>query len=408
LEKIVVDKQTIEHIELIEKKLGQIESTKNALEQAIKDYLKWMEFHGYSQTTLQTHKKRLARFFEFIKNKRFTWDEVFTFDTLKSFQSIKNTTKVHAVRELSRYLFEQNRIRRPIEKQTEPLPKIYEQYLVYHQKSQQAGDRKITHIKRVLAAFHDYLQKSKINLSFLKIEHIDSFMAEFNASFAPQTCRVYRFYLRGFLSYLYHERRIIKRDLAPLVRGRRIYAQAKPPKFLRPQEVQRLFASLSFSSPKDIRNYAMVHLAYFLGLRPQEISLITLNDISFSKGELTVKDRKSSNPIILPIPEETIKAIAAYIVGARPKSKHRRLFLNLVAPYWPISVGMVGLYITKCMRKAGLSATAYWLRHTYAQNLLESGRSIFEVKEMMGHDKIESTKNYLHINTKLMREVLFD
>ena len=60
------------------------------------------------------------------------------------------------------------------------------------------------------------------------------------------------------------------------------------------------------------------------------------------------------------------------------------------------------------MKEAGLSSSAYWLRHTYAQNLLECGISIFEIKEMMGHNKIESTKNYLHIHTRLMREVLFD
>ena len=59
------------------------------------------------------------------------------------------------------------------------------------------------------------------------------------------------------------------------------------------------------------------------------------------------------------------------------------------------------------MRQAGLNASAYWLRHTHAQNLLESGGSVFEVKEMMGHKTIESAKKYLHIHTKLMREVLF-
>jgi site-specific recombinase XerD len=48
------------------------------------------------------------------------------------------------------------------------------------------------------------------------------------------------------------------------------------------------------------------------------------------------------------------------------------------------------------------------LRHTYAQNLLEAGASIFEIKEMLGHDKIESTKNYLRIHIQLMRKVLFD
>ena len=60
------------------------------------------------------------------------------------------------------------------------------------------------------------------------------------------------------------------------------------------------------------------------------------------------------------------------------------------------------------MRTAGLKSTAYWLRHTYAQNLLESGVSIFEIKEMMGHDRIQSTKRYLSIHIKMMREVLFD
>jgi site-specific recombinase XerD len=60
------------------------------------------------------------------------------------------------------------------------------------------------------------------------------------------------------------------------------------------------------------------------------------------------------------------------------------------------------------MRKAGLTASAYWLRHTYAQNLLEAGVSIFEIKEMLGHDSIESSRKYLHVHVKLMREVLFD
>ena len=70
--------------------------------------------------------------------------------------------------------------------------------------------------------------------------------------------------------------------------------------------------------------------------------------------------------------------------------------------------GTVGYHITKAMRQAGLNGTAYWLRHTYAQNLLESGATIFEIKQMLGHDKIESTKVYLHVHIKLMRKVLFD
>jgi integrase/recombinase XerD len=151
----------------------------------------------------------------------------------------------------------------------------------------------------------------------------------------------------------------------------------------------------------------MVHLAYYLGLRPAEISLISLDGILFESAELVVT-RKNNRQMKLPLPEPTLKAVSAYIIGARPKTDHRRIFLNLSAPCQPICANSVGYYITDCMRKAGLSATAYWLRHTYAQNLLESGASIYEIKEMLGHDSIETSQKYLHVHTRLMREVLFD
>jgi len=108
------------------------------------------------------------------------------------------------------------------------------------------------------------------------------------------------------------------------------------------------------------------------------------------------------------MPEHTVKAIAAYVIGARPQSEHRRVFLTRLPPFRPMSPNGVGRHITKAMRNSNLLSTAYWLRHTYAQNLLEAGCSIFEIKEMLGHDKIESTRLYLHVHIKLMRKVLFD
>jgi site-specific recombinase XerD len=187
-----------------------------------------------------------------------------------------------------------------------------------------------------------------------------------------------------------------------------LISTAKPPKFLRPHEVEKLFANLELSSASGLRTYAMVHLAYFLGLRAVEISTITLDDLSFSQGELTLTDRKSSNPMIAPLPQPALKAIVAYLIGGRARSTSRRLFLSLKPPYRPISAAAVGHAIRASLRRAGLGATPYWLRHTYAQNLLEAGASVYEIKEMLGHDSIESTRAYLHIHTNLMRKVLLD
>jgi integrase/recombinase XerD len=162
------------------------------------------------------------------------------------------------------------------------------------------------------------------------------------------------------------------------------------------------------SSQSGLRTYAMLQLAYTLGLRPIEICQITLDNISFRKAELNINWRKCHNPLKLPVPEITIKAIAAYIIGARPQSAHRTLFLSLHPPYSPITPTTVHYYFKTEMHPINPSASVYWLRHTYAQNLLEAGVSLFEIKELMGHDSIESTQKYLLIHIKLMRKVLFD
>jgi site-specific recombinase XerD len=201
---------------------------------------------------------------------------------------------------------------------------------------------------------------------------------------------------------------MIKTDLAPLLVGPPLFARVKPPKFLRPREVQRLFQNLSCSTPLELRTYAMVHLAYALGLRPKEISSISLDDISFSRGELTLRARKNNQPLILPLPAPSIEAVAAYLKRGRAKSASRHLFVSFYLPHGPISSQSVSHYISKAIRRTGLPASAYWIRHTYAQNLLQLGRSIYEIKEMLGHENIQSTQRYLHIHTALMRKVLFD
>lgn len=385
-----------------------IDNPSRTLRRDIDEYLQWMISTGYSFSTCGTYRNELNRFFLFIIRKQIDWNDIFTLNTLEEFQKNTQAATGAGVKGLWQYLSDQKKIHQPIDPPRRRLSDPFEDYLLYYEQTRKASPTKIVRIRRVLCAFHDYLEKQNIKLPSIRIEQIDAFLAEFFTPFSPVTRQTYRSYLRGFLKYLYHERKIIRKDLAPMVVGARQFAQSKPPKFLRNHEIQRLFDSFELSSFKNIRNYALLHLSYGLGLRPDEISLITLDEISFTQSELTLTTRKNDRPVKLPLPEDTIKAIAAYIIGARPKSSNRRLFLNLVAPYRPISATSVGQHITECIRKAGLPGTAYWLRHTYAQNLLEAGASIYEIKEMMGHDNINSSEKYLHVHIKLMRRVIFD
>jgi site-specific recombinase XerD len=384
-----------------------MKTTIKKLKQAVDDYLLWMISSGYADATIKNYEQILNHFVDFIARHKIVWDQVFSSANLHGF---RQDTKTHlaAVRGLCRYLVKQKRITAPIEKEKYPLPTVYEQYLNYYATTRQTGNRRTKSIRRVLSAFNDYLENKKIKFTRLTIEHIDAFFAEFNYGFSAATCKVYRSIIRGFLSYLFHQRQILKRDLAPLVVGAPMFALAKPPTFLRADELKRLFDGIDLSSQSGLRTYAMLQLAYSLGLRPIEICQITLDNISFRKAELKINWRKCHNPLKLPVAEVTIKAIAAYIIGARPQSAHRTLFLSLMPPYGPITPTTVNHHFKVHMQKINPTATAYWLRHSYAQNLLQAGVSLFEIKELLGHDSVESTRKYLLIHIRLMRKVLFD
>ncbi len=287
------------------------------------------------------------------------------------------------------------------------LPHIYEKYLFCIREGQAISIRNVKATRRVLASFHGYLEQHQITLSSLKIEHIDAFQADFLKPFSTQTRNIYRSKLRRFLSYLYDEK-ITGKNLSYGVVSPRVFNQSRPPKFLRPEEIKRLFESLRLETPAQIRTYAMMVLAYSLGLRPDEIVRITLDDISFQEREITISSRKNGNPVVLPIPHKTLKAIAAYVHKARPESDCRELFLTCDKAYRPMSPNLLALHISKAMKEVGLSSSAYWLRHSYAQVLLVLGRSIYEIKEMLGHRNIRSTQRYLHIHIELMRKILLD
>ena len=378
------------------------------LVEGVVDYLEWetsIKAHG-SHRPITRDSLILLDFLRFAARNEMVWEDMFAPQTLKEFcpfSGFKHASR--ALIALSGFLSVNGRIPRSlrIPRRQIQLPDPFESYL--HQQSHKTSFNYLRQVKGFLASFQDYLEKHSMTLARLKIEDLDHFLAQLKV--ARSTRSIYRSHLRGFLKYLHHERRILKKDLAPLLVGPRLFSEQKPPKFLRPQEVQTLFASLSLCTRSDIRTCAMVHLAYTLGLRPVEIGNITLDDISFRKAELTLSKRKGLNPVTLPLPEQTIKAIAAYLAKARPKSLSRHLFVGFPFPYPPMQSSSVSQCISKAMKRAGLPFSAYSLRHTYAQNLLHMGQSIYEIKEMLGHDNIHSTQKYLHIHVDLMRKALF-
>jgi len=378
------------------------------LTEAVRDYLR-----GIQKAKLRQSEARILLHLEgFASEANLSLREVFTLDGLNDFRRRAGMSyrSLSTVVRLSEHVFQQGEIDQPLTLATyqHRLPQVYEDFLVWLQTERHFPAQRCRQTRRVLTAFHLYLNRTDTELTCLRMDQVDGFLATFRSRYAPNSCRNYGTMLKHFLGYLYHERSIIGRDLASFVRFPRINIHPKPHKFLRPVEVHRLFASLSLSSPVRIRASAIIHLAYMLGLRPSEIRRLALDDVFLSKGEIVLLERKNETPVRLPLPEQVVKVLAAYLVGVRGNSELRNFFLTLSSPFRPLSMSSISTTIKECMRQAGVKGSPYWLRHTYAQNLLEAGTSVFEIRDMLGHTSIDSTRQYLRIHIKLMRELVLD
>ena len=183
------------------------------------------------------------------------------------------------------------------------------------------------------------------------------------------------------------------------------WQNAALPKTLTDEEIERLLGSLDCPSPSMRRSAAIVRCAVDLGLRSAEIAALTLDDIDWEAGTLTFRRTKSRREQVLPLPEPTGHAIAAYLKYERPKSRHRRVFLRRMAPHDQlIGPDLVRKTIRQAYARAGLPYTrSHLLRHTMAQRLLAGGSSLKEVADVLRHRSLNTAMVYAKLDSRNLR-----
>ena len=247
------------------------------LEQAVSDYLLWLIDAGYAEGTIHLYERMLNRFQDFIGSGNDSLDAILRSGNIINYEKdcpLKNCTV--SVWGLAGYLYQHGKLAELPHRKQKRLPVIYETYLYDYQKNGQVSKQRISGCRRILLLFSEWLANEEIILKKLRIEQVDCFLGKTSKRYARETMQHHRSFLRGFLQWLYQQG-VTRRNLAVLVTGPPQYALTKPPHFLRPDEIKKLFA-VSPVTPIEQRAWAMLHLAYYLGLRPVEISRISLDD----------------------------------------------------------------------------------------------------------------------------------
>lgn len=158
-------------------------------------------------------------------------------------------------------------------------------------------------------------------------------------------------------------------------------------------DVEWLLASCSRDTAIGRRDFAVLTVLARLGLRASEVASLTVDDVDWRAGLITVAAKARRDR--LPLPADVGEALADYCRNGRPSSEHRILFLHGRAPYAGLSRSAVSHVVVRACRRAGLPPVgAHRLRHTAASAMRRSGAPLFEIEQVLRHRWVVTTALY--------------
>jgi site-specific recombinase XerD len=241
----------------------------------------------------------------------------------------------------------------------------------------------------------------RMPLGELDASDISRFVLRQAPTMSPGRAQLMVTALRSLLRFLF-ARGAIARDLAACVPTVANWRLATVPKYLRPEEVDRLLRTCDQTTTVGRRNYAVLLLLARLGLRAGEVVRLELDDIHWRAGELAVRASKGHHRDRLPLPADVGHALAAYVHRDRPRSPLRRVFLCARAPRRGFAgPSTVDTIVQRAVDRAGLRPPlkgAHLLRHSLATRLLRTGASLAEIGQVLRHRAGATTEIYAKVD----------
>jgi integrase len=188
--------------------------------------------------------------------------------------------------------------------------------------------------------------------------------------------------------------------LLPVIVSPARWRLAPLPRTLSGDEVAQLLDAFPPGLPSGLRSCAIVRCVVDLGLRSREVIGLSLDDIDWQAGTLRIARCKSRRVDVMPLPQATGEAIAAYLRSERPQTRNRRVFVRHVAPVdEPVGPDVVRRAVREAYRRCGLPCTGvHILRHTLASRLLNTGGTLKEVADVLRHRALDTSLIYAKVD----------
>jgi len=281
-----------------------------------------------------------------------------------------------------------------------------EDFLATLQTEQGASRHTLAAYRRDLSDFVAFLRHRRQSLSSARAEDVVAYLEHLTRSGLKASSVARRLSaVRSFARHLVREG-VLRRDPTEHVERPRL---GRPlPKTLTQAGAASVVESPDVTTPRGLRDRALLELLYATGLRASECLGLHLDDVNLTAGYVicTGKGRKQR---LVPLGAEAAAWLSRYLASGRPRETRRRdcgrLFVNPRGR--ALSRQSLWLIVRRAARTAGVTrrVSPHVLRHSFASHLLEGGADLRSVQAMLGHADIATTQIYTHLPSATVRRM---
>jgi len=241
----------------------------------------------------------------------------------------------------------------------------------------------------------------------LSLQDLEAFVRALMAEgYAPRSVGRMVAGVRGYYKHLLVSRVIATNPAADLHPPR---AWRQLPRYLSLEEVDLLLAAPDLSTPRGLRDRALLDLLYATGLRVSELVSLRPSDLNLEVGFLTCIG-KGDKQRIVPVGEQAVASLQRYL------SMGRSSLLKGQASPWMFPGGRATSALTRVgfwkllkgyAMRAGVThdVSPHVLRHSFATHLLDRGADLRAIQMMLGHASLSTTQIYTHVLEARLKRV---
>jgi site-specific recombinase XerD len=385
--------------------------TRGPLAPYLKAYAQRLHDDGYATQSGQLQLRMLGHFNRWLERQRMVAATVTSLTLERYVRSRRKTGKLRRgdTAALSRVL---GMLRRDYPEPSSPpltaIQVVLQQFQRYLRQERSLAEATITNYTPIVAAFLAACFPTGIpDFHRIAASEIADFVRHQADRITTKRATTVVTALRSFLRYLLY-RGAITTDLAACVPTIATWSLSTVPKFLHADQIQRILDACDRDTAVGKRNYAILLLLARLGLRAGEVVVLTLDDIDWEAGLITVRG-KGKRVAHMPLPVDVGAAMAEYLRRARPVCASRRMFIRAKAPLtgFANSVAICSL-VDRALETASVESAyrgTHLFRHSLATHMLAQGASLPEIGDVLRHRRPDTTTIYAKVDLVSLRSI---